>query len=156
RSSRDVDARTDIWAIGIILYELLLGSAPFSGQNLPEICIKIGTEQVPSVSAARPEVPAAIDGVIAKCLEKDRTKRYPNVAELAQALSDFGPRRGRASVDRISRVILHAGLSVSTTHPPPPSEAQERSAAMTMTSGTSPPQPSAPLRSRVALLNIAI
>jgi serine/threonine protein kinase len=151
-----VDARTDIWAIGVILHELLVGAVPFTGQNLPEICMKIATEGPPSIRAIRPDVPAGLDAVVARCLQKDRDRRYPNVAELAQALSEFGPGRGRASADRISRVIQHAGLSVSTTPLPPPSGLAGRSAATTMASGSASRPPASPIRSRVGLMGIAI
>ena len=117
-ASRDVDARSDIWALGVILYELLVGSAPFSGETLPEVCVKIATAPPPPLRNARPDVPPQLEAVIARCLEKDRARRYANIAELALALGDFGPRRARTSVDRILRTIQAAGLSATALNEP--------------------------------------
>jgi hypothetical protein len=58
----------------------------------------------------RPEVPAALEAAIMRCLKRHRVDRYQNVAELASALVDFGPPRGRVSVERISRIISTMGL----------------------------------------------
>src|SRR4051812_15384386 len=112
-SARNVDARTDIWAIGIVLHELLAGRVPFAGDTLPEVVIKIVNTLPEPLRAVRPDVPPKLESVILKCLEKDRTRRYGNVADLALALAEFGPKSGRASVERIARVLQHAGLSAS-------------------------------------------
>jgi serine/threonine-protein kinase len=117
-SARSVDARTDIWSMGVILYELISGRGPFRGENLPEVCMSIASHPTPSLRATRPDMPANLDAVIAKCLQKDRKRRYSNVAELAVALAPFAPKRARASVDRISRVIRSAGLADSVASPP--------------------------------------
>jgi eukaryotic-like serine/threonine-protein kinase len=117
QSARNVDARTDIWAIGVILYELLTGKVPFTGDSLPELCVTILQSPPVSITKRRPDVPAGLEQVILKCLEKDRNNRYANVAELAIALADFGPSRSRASVVKISRVIQNAGLSASGSAP---------------------------------------
>jgi serine/threonine protein kinase len=111
QSARNVDARTDIWAIGVILYELVSGTVPFTGDSLPELCVTILTKPPAPIMNLRADVPPGLEQVILKCLEKDRANRYANVAELAVALADFGPKRARASVVRISRVIQNAGLS---------------------------------------------
>jgi serine/threonine protein kinase len=118
QSSRDVDARADIWAIGVILYEFLAGRAPFRGDTLPEVCMSVSTKLPPPLRGVRPDVPAKLEGVILKCLEKDRNNRYVHVAELAVALAEFGPRRSRTSVDRIGRIIQNAGLSTSAVNLP--------------------------------------
>ncbi len=125
-SARDVDPRTDIWALGTILYELLAGKSPFEGETLPEVFAKISTLAPPPIRNFRPDVPLGVESVILKCLEKDRTKRYLNVAELAIALAPFAPKRARASVERVSRVIQNAGLSASVLVLPPSSDANSQ------------------------------
>ena len=99
RSSKDVDAQTDIWALGIILFELIAGKPPFEADSVTELAIKINNDPAPEVRTFRPEVPSALEAVIFTCLEKDRRRRYRNVAELALALLAFAPRRAKASVE---------------------------------------------------------
>jgi serine/threonine-protein kinase len=117
-STRNVDERTDIWALGTILHEMLTCNAPFTGNTLPEICYKIATEPPAPLRMLRPDVPPQIEAVVKRCLEKQRTDRYRNVAELAAALVDFGPPRVRVSFERISRTIQNAGGSISAEQPP--------------------------------------
>jgi len=111
RSAKDVDTRTDIWAIGVILYELLTGRVPFAADTIPELSVKIVTEPPVPLRERLPDVPPDLEQVIMRCLEKDRNDRYANVADLAIALAKFGPKRSRASIEKISRVIHHAGLA---------------------------------------------
>lgn len=122
-SSRNVDARTDIWAFGVILYELLTGTVPFNGESLPEVCFKIATQPPSLLRTHRPDAPPGIEAVILRCLEKDSKRRYANVAELALALVEFGPKRARASAEKISRVIQNAGLASEDLVVPPSSAA---------------------------------
>jgi serine/threonine protein kinase len=121
-SSRNVDARSDIWALGIILYELITGKLAFLGETMPELVVKILTTAPAPLRSIRPDAPAGLQEVILKCLEKDRTKRYANVAELARALLEFGGKRARASVERISGTIQASGLSASALALPPSSD----------------------------------
>jgi serine/threonine protein kinase len=132
-SARSVDARTDIWSLGVILYELISGRGAFRGETYPEVCMSVASQPAPQLRATVPDVPAGLDAVIARCLQKDRKKRYSNVAELAVALSPFAPKRARASVARISRVIEGAGLSESALALPAssnPSDAKSGPATM--------------------------
>jgi serine/threonine-protein kinase len=113
QSTKDVDHRTDVWALGIILFELLSGTVPFQGEGFGEIAVKIATRQPPSLGIYRPDVPAGLEAVIRRCLEKDRNHRYPNVGELALALLPFAPKRGRALVEHATGIIQSTGLSGS-------------------------------------------
>jgi eukaryotic-like serine/threonine-protein kinase len=117
--TRDVDVRTDIWALGVILYELLTQRAPFVGETFADICIRIASRPPTPLHELRPDVPDGLGAVILRCLEKDRAARYANVAEMARALVRFGPERGRVSYDRITRVIQAAGLSTGVVAQPP-------------------------------------
>jgi serine/threonine-protein kinase len=103
-SSRDVDHRTDIYSLGVILFELLTGAVPFRGDSFPEICVKIATQPAPPLRSFRPEAPEALDAVVKRCLEKDRTKRFGSIGELAQALAPFAPEGSFTNAARISRV----------------------------------------------------
>jgi serine/threonine-protein kinase len=119
-SPKMVDARTDLWALGVILHELLAGDPPFRAAGFAELILRISRDPPHPIESRRPDVPAGLAAVIARCLEKDRAKRYATVAELAEALKPFAPERAKPSVDRVSRVIKAAGpISVPTLHVEP-------------------------------------
>ncbi|MGA2450662.1 MAG: serine/threonine-protein kinase [Polyangiaceae bacterium] len=119
RSAKDVDGRTDIWGLGIILFELLTGRQAFVADSVSALTIKIVTEPTPSARSLRPDLPPELDAILSKCLEKDRALRYANVAELGIALLPFAPTRAKAFVDRISGIIRAAGLATSVLVVPP-------------------------------------
>jgi serine/threonine-protein kinase len=112
-SSRGVDARADVWALGVILFELLAGNSPFHADSLPEVCLKIATRQPPPLRDLRADVPKEVEAAILRCLEKDREKRWQSVADFCAAIAPFGPARAAASAERIWRTMQAPARSES-------------------------------------------
>jgi serine/threonine-protein kinase len=130
-SSKDVDAQTDIWALGVILFELLTGRPAFVTDSVVELAVKICSEATPAIRSFRPDVPVDLETIVFRCLKKDPHQRFSNVAELAVALLPFGPERAKASVERISGVMQTAGLSATTPALPPSSRGMSTPASAT-------------------------
>jgi serine/threonine-protein kinase len=98
-STRDVDHRADIWALGITLYELITADQAFDGDTTAALFAAVLRDPPKGLPAFR--APAKFERVVHRCLEKDPDDRYPNVAELALALEPFASHAGRGSVERI-------------------------------------------------------
>ncbi len=105
QSPKRVDASTDIWALGVVLFELLTGTLPFTGTTFGEIAVKVATLPPPPMRNVRPDVAPDLEAAIRKCLRPNRDDRHRNVAEFAVAIAPFGPPRARNSVDRISGIV---------------------------------------------------
>jgi serine/threonine-protein kinase len=102
---RDVDARSDIWSVGAVLFELLAARPPFTGETLPEVCAKVVTQPAPFIRSFRPNVPPRLEAVVQCCLEKDRELRFADVGDLADALGPFASPQGFASIELIGRIL---------------------------------------------------
>ena len=142
RSTASADGGSDLWSLGIVLYELLTGCAAFKADTVTEVCAAVLEQEPVPIRELRVEVPPELAGVVVRCLEKDPARRYANVAELAVALLPFAPSRALDSAERASSVLhgSRPGLLVRepVTGPRPsatPRHAQTRDAHGTPVSG---------------------
>jgi serine/threonine-protein kinase len=115
RSSRDVDARTDVWSLGSILQELLTGAQPFPADTMPQLFAAILEAQPTPIRSTRTDVPEGLEQVVSRCLSKSPDDRFANVAELAAALAPYGPATSTQLSDRTSRVLGVPGSMVPQT-----------------------------------------
>ena len=93
--SADADHRSDIFSLGVVLYEMLTGTNPFAGSSLGDVFNKILNSEPGALSRKNPEVGQALDRVVLRCLEKKPEDRFDDPAELVRALKDY--QRGDAS-----------------------------------------------------------
>jgi serine/threonine-protein kinase len=122
RSTRTVDHRSDIWSLGVVLFELLTGMTIFDEtKDFTGLVADILETPHRKLCVFRPDAPPGLEAVIDKCLEKDRTKRWQNVAELAVALLPYAPRRARITAERTTSITRSAGLITDPNFQVPPS-----------------------------------
>ncbi|NIM95990.1 MAG: protein kinase [Anaerolineales bacterium] len=88
RGDPDIDARSDVYALGAIIFEMLTGRPPYISETVMGLAIKHITEPVPSILAVSPDLPEGLEDVIQKAMCKDREGRYNTAGELAQAFED--------------------------------------------------------------------
>jgi serine/threonine-protein kinase len=86
---KDIDHRSDIYSLGVILFQALTGQYPFDDEAYPMLVLKICTEPAPSAALFRKDLPAALVHVIDKCLQKSPADRFQSCEELKRALAPF-------------------------------------------------------------------
>jgi serine/threonine protein kinase len=88
RGVRDLDARADVWSVGVIMFELLTGKLPFDEPSEAEVIIKVVTVDAPKAIDVNPDIPKSLSDIIAKALMRDRDQRYQTALEMQQALQE--------------------------------------------------------------------
>jgi serine/threonine-protein kinase len=116
RSSKSVDARADIWAIGVILYELITGKLPFMGDNLGELFAQILEVEAPLLRTHVPEAPQGVEAIVARCLQRKPEHRFQNVAELERELAPYAM-GGAASPYQTHAMSPNAHTAMMATPP---------------------------------------
>lgn len=122
RKAKNVDARTDVWSLGAILYQMLAGRPPFDGE-MAMLMLQIMKENPPPLTSLRPDLPPEMDNIIGWSLAKDVDGRFANVHAFAHALTPYASPEGQVLIQRIGEITLAAKQQKQRpaySAPPPP------------------------------------
>ncbi|MCS6898717.1 MAG: serine/threonine-protein kinase [Myxococcales bacterium] len=100
-AAKDVDPRSDLWSLGVVLFELLVGRTPFDGTNVGQVLSNVLSAPIPPIRELRPELPRTLEPVLRACLARPLAERYPNGIALARDLAAFAPPE---SADVLARI----------------------------------------------------
>lgn len=131
---RPVDARSDIWSLGVVIYEMVAGRTPFSGETSTDVIVAITQKEPPPLARFAPDVPAELDWIVNKALRKDRDERYQTIKELLTDLRRVKQRlEFEIELERSSTPELITKSTVSTVAAPTRQERALTTAEKTVT-----------------------
>lgn len=134
RDARSVDERSDVWSVGVLLYELVTARLPFEAFTAPGVLAAITADDPVSPRSYRAELSPELEAVILRCLARDRSERYPRVVELADALAPHTPEgAGLAARVRALRESEHEPAQPHAEPAPSPADADETDATQNAT-----------------------
>ena len=139
RTPKDVDARADIWALGVILYELVSGERPFKAPTLGEFLVALlAQERAPSLKTKNPDASDALDAIVSRCLAIAPAFRFDDVAALATALAEIAPEhsaiatRARATLSTAPSAARQPSSPAPPSGTPPPGQTADDAAPPAM------------------------
>lgn len=106
RNAADADARTDVWALGVVFFQMLTTTLPFAADTTAALSLRIAVDPPASLLALRPDLDSRVEDVIARCLAKNPADRFPSVGEFAEALATLLDGAESAAL-RVKRVLAH-------------------------------------------------
>ena len=110
----NVDHRTDIWALGVVLFQLTTGRTPWGGSTVADVCGQVLRDPAPRVLELQPDLPPQLDAIVARCLQKTPQDRYQSVSELAMDLAHLGSAAGQRLLERVLLVSRGRGRAAQT------------------------------------------
>ena len=143
RSPRDVDARSDLYSVGVILYELLTGQTPFFSESgeFTEILFKLFTEDAPPIQSKNPDLPDALAAVVHKALARNVDERYSSAVAMAEALEPWAGERSLGVLHRMQgfKAPVTTGRSIA-----PPEDLPESMVAFSQIGASTGVMPNRP------------
>lgn len=130
RGAGDVDHRTDVWSLGVVLYELLAGRKPFVGDQFLNVIYQILSVDAPPLASIRPDLPPQLVALVERAMSRDLDSRVSSVADLARQLDSFG-----GSATKGSGHSLAPTLPLSATRAFEPDSAEQTGAGLEVSSG---------------------